>query len=104
MKSYPGLIRLLEHKNVDIANATIISIYNILLSGSDSTTKARHPHFDAIQECGGVQKIYQLYCKNKGKFSRDRAALCIAVLFRAREIADAQMRHDIISHLKALTT
>ncbi|KAA6372496.1 MAG: hypothetical protein EZS28_031976, partial [Streblomastix strix] len=102
-KPYPGLIRLLEHPVDFIASYTIISIFNIQFSGSSTTPESdSHPHYETIQQCDGIKKIFALFQKNGSKFSRDRSALCIGYLFKAREISDPIMRQEIINHLKSL--
>lgn len=39
---------------------------------------------------------------DENKKSRDYAAICIGLLFKAREIADPEMKLEIISYLKSL--
>ncbi|KAA6368938.1 MAG: hypothetical protein EZS28_035535, partial [Streblomastix strix] len=102
-KPYPGLIRLLEHTDDLIASDAIASIFNILAAGSNTPSDTDpHPHFESIQACDGIKKIFALFQKNASKFRRDRSALCIGYLFRAQQITDQIMRNEIISHLKSL--
>ncbi|KAA6352982.1 MAG: hypothetical protein EZS28_051491, partial [Streblomastix strix] len=75
----------------------------IQLSGSNTTKESDpHPHFESIQVYDGIKKIFALFQKNKSKYSRDRSALCIGYLFKAREITDPIMKQVIINHLKSL--
>ncbi|KAA6372378.1 MAG: hypothetical protein EZS28_032096 [Streblomastix strix] len=102
-KPYPGLIRLLEHTNNNIAGDAIVSIFNIQLSGTNTTKESDpHPHYESIQESDGIKKIFALFQKNKSKYSRDRSAISLGYLFRAREITDPIMRQEIINHIKSL--
>ncbi|KAA6372377.1 MAG: hypothetical protein EZS28_032095, partial [Streblomastix strix] len=102
-KPYLGLIRLLKHPDDNIANDAIASILLILQAGTNATPESDpHPHYESIQESDGIKKIFALFQKNKSKYSRDRSALCIGYLFRAREIKDQIMRQEIIGHLKIL--
>ncbi|KAA6403714.1 MAG: putative NEK/NEK2 protein kinase [Streblomastix strix] len=102
-KPYPGLIRLHEHTDKEIACDAIVSILLILQAGADSTSKSDpHPHYESVQQCDGIKKIFAQFKKNENKYSRDRSALCIGFLFKAREITDQTMRKEIIGHLKIL--
>ncbi|KAA6399691.1 MAG: putative NEK/NEK2 protein kinase [Streblomastix strix] len=102
-KPYPGLIRLLEHTDNHIPGYAIASIFNIQLSGSNTTSQSDpHPHYETIQESDGIKKMFALFQKNGCKYSRDRSALCIGFIFRAREISDPIMRQEIINNLKSL--
>ncbi|KAA6368973.1 MAG: hypothetical protein EZS28_035500, partial [Streblomastix strix] len=102
-KPFPGLTRLLEHTDILVASDAIASILNIQLSGINTTPESDpHPHYETIQESDGIKKIFALFQKNGSKYSRDRSALCIGFLFRAREISDQVMRQEIINHLKSL--
>ncbi|KAA6389746.1 MAG: hypothetical protein EZS28_014725 [Streblomastix strix] len=100
---YPALLRLLSHTNSEIAGDAIGSIFNILLfSLQIPKSTGLHDDFDIIQECDGINKIFALFKRNASKYSRDRAALCISMLFKNHEINDYTMRLQIISHLKSL--
>ncbi|KAA6352981.1 MAG: hypothetical protein EZS28_051492, partial [Streblomastix strix] len=78
-------------------------IINILQTGSNTTPVSDpHPHYESLQQCDGIKKIFALFQKNGSKYSRDRSALCIGYLFKARFIADPIMRQEIINHLKSL--
>ncbi|KAA6354420.1 MAG: hypothetical protein EZS28_050053, partial [Streblomastix strix] len=100
---YPGLIRLLEHPDEQVVSDAIIQVFFLLQTGSNtSPDKKPHPHYESIQACDGINKIFALFQKNVRQYSRDRSALCIGFLFRAREIADPIMRQEIINHLKSL--
>ncbi|KAA6372049.1 MAG: hypothetical protein EZS28_032425, partial [Streblomastix strix] len=102
-KPYPGLIRLLEHTIDDVAGDAIASIFNIQLSGSNTTPESDpHPHYETIQESDGIKNIFALFQMKGSKQNRDISALCIGFLFRAREISDQVMRQEIIGHLKSL--
>ncbi|KAA6384443.1 MAG: hypothetical protein EZS28_020031 [Streblomastix strix] len=100
---YPGLIRLLEHTNSKIVSDAIISIILLLQAGSSTTKESdTHPHFESFLACDGLKKIFALFQKNVSKYSRDRSALCIVYLFKAREITDPLMRNEIANHIKSL--
>ncbi|KAA6390809.1 MAG: hypothetical protein EZS28_013663 [Streblomastix strix] len=102
-KPYPGLFRLLEHQDYLVASDAIISIFNILISGSKMTQYTEpHPHYESIQQCDGVNKIISLFQKNLSKYSRDRCAICIGFIFRAREITNLFMKQEIFTYLKIL--
>ncbi|KAA6380536.1 MAG: hypothetical protein EZS28_023935, partial [Streblomastix strix] len=78
-------------------------IINILQTGSNTTPVSDpHPHYESLQQCDGIKKIFALFQKNGSRYNRDRSALCIGYLFRAREITDPIMRQEIINHLKNL--
>ncbi|KAA6373572.1 MAG: hypothetical protein EZS28_030901 [Streblomastix strix] len=98
---YPSLIRLLNHQDIEVVNDAILSIYNILNSESDTTSKSAHPHFQTMIECNGINQIYQMFQRTEiKKHSKDKAAECIGYLFRNKEIPDQEMKTEIISHLK----
>ncbi|KAA6369492.1 MAG: hypothetical protein EZS28_034980, partial [Streblomastix strix] len=100
---YPGLIRLLEHSDDLIPGYAIFSIFLILEAGSNTTSDSEpHPHYETFQVCDGIKKIFDLFQKNRSKFSRERSALCLGFLFKSHEIADPIMRHEIINYLKYL--
>ncbi|KAA6396689.1 MAG: hypothetical protein EZS28_007783 [Streblomastix strix] len=101
--AYKILIQLLDHEDLNIAFDAIRIIFIVLEASSINTKDSElHPHFDQIQECDGAQKIFELYQMDENKKSRDYAAICIGLLFKAREIADPEMKLEIISYLKSL--
>ncbi|KAA6380124.1 MAG: hypothetical protein EZS28_024349 [Streblomastix strix] len=103
MNPFPGLIRLLEHSDNKIASDAIILIFLFLEVGCKTTSNTeQHPHYESIQTCHGIQKIFTLFQKNGSKYCKDRAAICLGYLFKAHLIADPIMRHEIICHLKIL--
>ncbi|KAA6380548.1 MAG: hypothetical protein EZS28_023926 [Streblomastix strix] len=99
-----ALIHIFETRDLNQItklNSAISSLFNIIQAGSHSNSQSHlHPHYEKIQECNGIEKIFELFKKNISKFSRDRAALIIGYLFRARKIPDPNMRTEIISYLK----
>ncbi|KAA6396658.1 MAG: hypothetical protein EZS28_007814 [Streblomastix strix] len=101
---YPSLIRLLNHENTNVVNDAIISIFNILASGSYVTlSKSLHPHFDSISDCDGINQIYKIFKrKDIQKDIKDTIAELFGHLYRAREITNIKIRKDIIAHLKSL--
>jgi hypothetical protein len=102
-KPFPGLLRLLDHTDSFVASDGIVSILNILIGGTNTTPEnSLHPHYETINGCRGIEMIMKLFRKNGSKYSKNRAAICIGLLFRAREINDNQMRVEIIRHLKTL--
>ncbi|KAA6388829.1 MAG: hypothetical protein EZS28_015645 [Streblomastix strix] len=99
---FPGLIRLLDHSNDQIVQSSIISIINILIfRGNGSDKNQPHPCFQAVEQCGGVDKIFELFKKNLNKGLKDRFAICIGKLFRAKEITNPEMK-QVIVYLKQL--
>lgn len=88
-KPFPCLLRLLDHTDIYIASDGILSILNILFGGANITpNNSIHPYYDAMNACGGIEKIMRLFMKNISKYTKDMAAICIGHLFRAREIRD----------------
>ncbi|KAA6338133.1 MAG: hypothetical protein EZS28_052726 [Streblomastix strix] len=102
-RPFPGLLRILEHTDSIVVENGINSIYNILLSGSNTIQITEtHPHYESLQDSNGVEKIYQLFNRNIDKFSKVRAAYCISIVYQGRVIDDQQMRVEVISYLKTL--
>ncbi|KAA6401690.1 MAG: putative CAMK family protein kinase [Streblomastix strix] len=103
-KPYPALVRILSLADAEAAGYAISSIHNLVIEGIANFDDDDEPnqHFDLIQRCNGASKIYELFLRNISKATRDCAAACIGLIYRAKEIGDAQMRSDIIQHLKFL--
>ncbi|KAA6329625.1 MAG: hypothetical protein EZS28_053586, partial [Streblomastix strix] len=101
---FPGLLRLFDHRDILVAANANATINNILIACVHTTPMNQpHPYFESINTLGGVEKIFSLFRRNASKHSKDQAAICISLLFRAKEIADVDMRREIIAHLKLLT-
>ncbi|KAA6381676.1 MAG: hypothetical protein EZS28_022799 [Streblomastix strix] len=102
-KPFLALSRIFQHTDPLIAADAITTLYNIILGGSNTTNDAdHHPHFIEMANCGGIQKIFQLFKQTKQKDIKDTCAFCIGRLFKAKHIADVQMQREIIGHLKSL--
>ncbi|KAA6387839.1 MAG: hypothetical protein EZS28_016632, partial [Streblomastix strix] len=102
---YPGLLRLLDHKNSDVVLRAITTIGSILNGGIGSTNdEEQNPHFQSVEECGGIQKLFSLFLTTSIKIIKDRAAVSFGRLFKACAIADKEMQQSIISHLKSITS
>ncbi|KAA6364974.1 MAG: hypothetical protein EZS28_039500 [Streblomastix strix] len=102
-KPYPALLRLLDHSNFIVLRRAVTSISNILIGASNLTpVNQPHPHFQAVASCGGIEKLYSLFKKNEYEIITYFIAKCIGLLFKAKEIANVEMRNDIISHLKSI--
>ncbi|KAA6355150.1 MAG: hypothetical protein EZS28_049323, partial [Streblomastix strix] len=101
---YPGLLKLLKHKDIKVISDSITSIFNILnIKSNSSSITQTHPQFDQISECGGIEKIFsvlQLQSKEM-KQNRNKAALCLGLIFQAKEISNPNMKM-IITHIKSL--
>ncbi|KAA6371361.1 MAG: hypothetical protein EZS28_033112 [Streblomastix strix] len=101
---YPGLLKLLKHQNQEVISDSITSIINILsIKSNSSSITQTHPQFDQISECGGIEKIFsvlQLQGKEM-KQNRNKAALCLGLIFQAKEISNPNMKM-IITHIKSL--
>ncbi|KAA6392497.1 MAG: hypothetical protein EZS28_011979 [Streblomastix strix] len=103
LKPYPALIHLFDHSDILVVGNSIISIHNILICGYKSdNTPEQHDHFDIMIEIDGIKMIFDLFKRNVSKFSKDRAAICLGMLFKAREITNLEMKQSVIAHLKTL--
>ncbi|KAA6356673.1 MAG: hypothetical protein EZS28_047800 [Streblomastix strix] len=101
---YPALIRLLDHPDGSVSMICIFFIHNLLSCGINETHRtALHPHYDIIASCDGIQKIYSQFKRNAFFYLRDYTAICIGFVHKARKIENAQMRRDIIAHLKIVS-
>ncbi|KAA6389999.1 MAG: hypothetical protein EZS28_014474 [Streblomastix strix] len=104
-KPFPGLQRLLDHTEYLIVSDAIATFINILYAGANSTPETGpNPHFETVKSCWGIEKIFDLFQKTTNQYQKNRATLCIGLIFRAREISDLTMRKEIINHLKTLIT
>ncbi|KAA6318166.1 MAG: hypothetical protein EZS28_054983, partial [Streblomastix strix] len=65
-------------------------------------SKEPHPHYDAVQECNGINKIYSLFKRNVSDYISQLSARSIASLHRGREITDLVMRREIVAHIVLL--
>ncbi|KAA6393425.1 MAG: hypothetical protein EZS28_011048 [Streblomastix strix] len=103
LNPYPGLIRLLDHSDENVVSDAISSIYNLLQCGTDTTpSDLLHPHFEKIS-AAGIEKLLELFQKsNQNTKVKDKIALCIGRLFRAKEIQNQQMKEQVIGYLISL--
>ncbi|KAA6363196.1 MAG: hypothetical protein EZS28_041276, partial [Streblomastix strix] len=98
---YKGLLRLFNHHNNLIIEDAISAIKGFLIAGANSTPDSQiHPHFDAMQQHQGIERIYELFKNNQNNNIKTRAALGIGYLFRSREIHDPNMSLEIINYLR----
>ncbi|KAA6388168.1 MAG: hypothetical protein EZS28_016305 [Streblomastix strix] len=101
-KPYPALIRLLDRSDTNIVNSVIGCIFNLLIVDTNTSFNSQHPHLIMIQECGGIDKIFDLFKRNLSKYSKDASAIIIGYLFKSRTITNQNQRRDVIAHLKTL--
>ncbi|KAA6393498.1 MAG: hypothetical protein EZS28_010978 [Streblomastix strix] len=100
---YSALIRLLGHQDDDIINDAIFSIRNILINKPDSSVESQsYPHSEMIQQCDGINKMFDLFHRNTNKILKDNAVICIGLVHINRDIEDMVMSREVISHLKTL--
>ncbi|KAA6367327.1 MAG: hypothetical protein EZS28_037146, partial [Streblomastix strix] len=86
---YPALFRLLDHQNSDVVLHAITTIGSLLNGGIGTTNdEEQNPHFQSVEECGGIQKLFSLFQTTSDKVIKDRTAIFIGRLFRAHEISD----------------
>ncbi|KAA6370164.1 MAG: hypothetical protein EZS28_034310, partial [Streblomastix strix] len=102
---YPSLLHLLAHEDSQIVEDALLSIYNILTSGSNTTSvQSPHPHYDVIQVNRGAEIIYQLLKRSDIKKGlKDSAAECLGHIYKARQINNDEMKEEIISHLESMS-
>ncbi|KAA6314393.1 MAG: hypothetical protein EZS28_055591, partial [Streblomastix strix] len=97
---YPGLIRLLEHKDKQVftyANQ-LISIF--LMDGLYATqTSIPHPQYEQFDANNGIKKVSTLFKKSKLKETKDMCCIWLGYIYKARDITDSNMRKEIIHHL-----
>ncbi|KAA6393688.1 MAG: hypothetical protein EZS28_010781 [Streblomastix strix] len=105
-KPYHSLFWLLDLKDDGTQGIyfAILSIYNFLLSGiSKKDDTNQHPHFDDLQTCDGVDKLFNLFKRDDIQINtKNLTAICIGLLFKAKEIVNQQMRYEVVSYLKLL--
>ncbi|KAA6402538.1 MAG: hypothetical protein EZS28_001931 [Streblomastix strix] len=102
---YPALFRLLDHQNSDVVLHAITTIGSILQGGIGTTKESeQNPHFQSVEEYGGKQKIFSLFQTTSDKVFKDKTAIFIGRLFKARPIQDKQILQSVISHLKSITS
>ncbi|KAA6389762.1 MAG: hypothetical protein EZS28_014706 [Streblomastix strix] len=103
---YPALLRLLDHSDNYVVSDAIVSIVNLIITGSNTTpSNSHHPHFEIISSAGGIKRIFALFQSyNSNKFIKDTACLCLGILFRAKEFTNVLMKNSIIKHIKTLLT
>ncbi|KAA6382856.1 MAG: hypothetical protein EZS28_021617 [Streblomastix strix] len=100
---YPGLMRLFDHQNQLIVDDAVASLFNIVCGGSSSVPETEaHPHYQSMIECDGIKKLHNLFQRSADKYSKDRSASALGKLYRMKEIEDAEMKADIIGHLKSI--
>ncbi|KAA6310829.1 MAG: hypothetical protein EZS28_056237, partial [Streblomastix strix] len=98
-----GLFRMLDIKSSDIILNTIMSISSIVRGGLDTTDISKpHPHYETIEQCNGLTKIFQVFRQSKDKNTKDMAAICFGRIHRQRLIKDVNQKVEIIQYLKSI--
>ncbi|KAA6401905.1 MAG: hypothetical protein EZS28_002572, partial [Streblomastix strix] len=100
---YPGLFRILEHKDIEVVRLAIRSIGSMLICGLIGVQGAEpNLHYESIDSFNGIKKLFSLFKKTKDKQTKDVSSICIGILFHAKEILDKNIRQEVISHLKSI--
>ncbi|KAA6381677.1 MAG: putative NEK protein kinase, partial [Streblomastix strix] len=89
---FPSLLRLFDHKDLDIINESINAMVNIMFGGTiglDETSV--HPYYEDLVQAGGIEKIYSLFKRNVSRQSQNSAAICLGIAFKSRIITDENM-------------
>lgn len=82
-RPYPGLVHCLSHSDIEVIDDAIGAIFNILSGGANTAPlKVRHPHYSAMQSCGGITALYDLFRRDLNKFTKDLSAVCLGELFQ----------------------
>ncbi|KAA6355520.1 MAG: hypothetical protein EZS28_048953, partial [Streblomastix strix] len=103
LKPFPSLVRLLDHKDKNVVYSSINAIDNIIYYGAIGTDSTSiHPYYDDLNQLGGIKKIFQLFRRTKHEDTKNVAATCLGIVFRAREMTDPKMKDKIIIHLKSI--
>ncbi|KAA6367672.1 MAG: hypothetical protein EZS28_036801, partial [Streblomastix strix] len=99
---YPGLFRLIDHKDNQIVLLTLQSICSLLKGGLDTTeVTEQHPHYNIIDRCNGIKILYKLFKLTTTTHElQEICAICIGRIYRSKEIQDKDMRQDVIAQLK----
>ncbi|KAA6369392.1 MAG: hypothetical protein EZS28_035081 [Streblomastix strix] len=102
LRPFQSLLRILNHSDKQIVNFGILSIDNILYGGAvGSDPDSFHPYFDEFEQVGGITKISAMFKKETDKFNKNEAAICLGIVYRAREIGNTLK--EVIDHLKSIT-
>ncbi|KAA6362203.1 MAG: hypothetical protein EZS28_042269, partial [Streblomastix strix] len=102
-KPFRYLLRILDHQDSFIVGNAIAAIDNILYCGAiGSDESLENPYYEELYQQGGIQKIFKLFQQTDNQFNKDGSALCLGFAFKSREIGDAQMKEQIISHLQSI--
>ncbi|KAA6354576.1 MAG: hypothetical protein EZS28_049897 [Streblomastix strix] len=101
---FKGLLNLLNHSNSNIQQNGLVSIFNIQLGGSNTTSDSEiHPYFDSLASVGGIEKIYEfMNRKNTTQYRQDFSDITIGYFYKARKIEKVEMRKVVIKHLKSI--
>ncbi|KAA6381355.1 MAG: hypothetical protein EZS28_023117 [Streblomastix strix] len=103
-KSFDFLLRLLDHKNLNIINESLNAMVNIIYGGTLGLDESQvHPYYEDLTQAGGIEKIYSLFKRNLSRHSQNSAAICLGIAFKSRIITDENMKLEIITHLKSIS-
>ncbi|KAA6329586.1 MAG: hypothetical protein EZS28_053591 [Streblomastix strix] len=98
---YPGLFRLIDHKDNQIVLLSLQSICSLLKGGLDTTEAIeQHPHYNIIDRCNGIKILYKLFKTTQTPELQDICAICIGRIYRSKEVQDKDIRQDVIAQLK----
>ncbi|KAA6387005.1 MAG: hypothetical protein EZS28_017468 [Streblomastix strix] len=98
---YPGLFRLIQHKDNQIVLLSLQSICSLLKGGLDTTeVNVQHPHYNIIDSSNGIKILHKLFKTAQSKELQEISAICIGYIYRSKEIQDKFIKKDIITFLK----
>lgn len=95
------MFRIIDHKNADIVNCVVASLYNIILQ-TDDKASATHPHFEIMAKESQINKLFDVYREANSKFIKDRLALIIGMIHKGRPLVGPKMYIDVLSYIKIL--
>ncbi|KAA6396328.1 MAG: putative protein serine/threonine kinase [Streblomastix strix] len=99
---FASLVRLFDHSDDMVAVDGIVSIFHILCPTVQEKNQSEvHPHYEAMLQCDGINKIFKLFQRTENKPHRDFAAVSLGILFRMREMENVKMRREIIEFLRS---